>query len=370
VLVLCQYVLHSLLAFGPSHPVFGFCLTFLGLFSVAAYSGRDPVAPRATPADRRLSHRWAVVAQWYLIVYYAVRLAVYPFFSGELLLDDRLAGQQDNQIVFTLGLAVQPALAAFMYARMTSSRRSNWFDWATFAIVAVGLLGAGSKASVIPLVLVYLGVSSYLQRSISQQKAALIAIAAATLLAFYALSIFFPELEPEQILALVQNRLAANTDSLEYLSAIGVDPSAFPFSGPGALLPVIAKRFGFTMDYPPGVWLHGARFGDFSGYGPNAGIVMDYFGNLSWFGLLAAPLLGRYVRACRDQLTIVRCSFLSIAYIAVVDIGIFDIPAFVWGGMFVLIAASTAFVWRERRGKGSAPVTPFAKATDSVHPVS
>ena len=356
ILLLGQYAVHSVIAFGAISRIAIFCILFFALF-VAFASHRGALAPHSPPL-RKIDVRWMATARLYLLVYYSSRLILYPYLSGELLLDVRLAAQQENPVLFTLGLAVQPALAACMYGWLTSSRMTL-IDKLTIGIVVVGMLGSGSKAAVLPLVLVYFGVASYLGRNWLRNRAALAMIAAAIGLTLYVLAAFFPDLEFSDVSALVQYRIAGNTDNLEYLSVIGLEPDRFPYAGPGALFPLLSKRFGYEFEFPPGVWLHGMRFGDWSGFGPNSGIVMDYYGNLGWLGLAAAPLLGWYVRSTRDHLNPIRCSFLSMAYIAIVDVGIFDVALVVWGMIWALVVVT-------RRVRGSGLTMPWRRPRRSA----
>lgn len=335
VLLLAQYVVHSVIAFGATSRIAIFCTLFFLLFM--AFSLPGAAMPSRTPPLRRIDVRWIQVAKLYLVLYYLSRLILYPYLSGEFLIDVRLEAQQENPLLFTLGLAVQPALAACVYSWFTSTHKLSLLDKATIVIVAIGLLGSGSKAAVLPMILVYVGVASYLGRSALQNRTALALIAAAVGLTLFALSQLFPDLAVSDIALLMQYRIAANTDNLEYLLVIDLDPNQYPFSGVGALFPLISKRFGYGFEFPPGAWLHGMRFGDWSGFGPNSGIVMDYLGNLGWFGLAAAAALGAYVRKVRDRIGPIHCSFLSVAYIVVIDIGIFDVSLIVWGGIWAML---------------------------------
>jgi hypothetical protein len=347
ILVLSQYFLHAVISFGVLHPIGIFCTAFLGLFVLVARAPeRDSVraiSVRASRTARSNDDRWFRICRAYLVVYFTARLLTYPFFSGELLLDERLLAQQENRLLFTLGLATQPALAGCMFVWMSNPARLRAFDKLVIAIVAFGLFGAGSKGAIAPLVLTYLGVASYLNKNALANKTVTLAIVAAALTTAYALGQFFPDLAYADIASLVQYRIVANTDSLEYIQANGVDPRTYPYAGLGALFPLITKRLGYEFEFPPGVWMHGMRFGDWSGFGPNAGIVLDYFGNLSWFGLVAAILIGLYVRKSGRHFGVIHCSFLAMAPALVVDVGIFDINLMIWGGLGLMLIALQRF---------------------------
>ena len=338
-IILGQYAIHSLLAFGLRSVISGFCLSFLFVFLISNHIFGGPRKKSDLPevsAPGIIDADWIYFSKMYLVLYYSARLIYYPFFSGELLLDERLAAQQQNQLIFNLGLAVQPAIAACMYYWFIC-KRFGLSDWAVVFLCVVGGLGSGSKASVIPLFLTYIGVSSYLGMKPFLNPLVLVSGAVVSGVAVIALFRFFPGLDFEGIASLVGYRLAANTDSLEYIYSTGINPSEYPFSGFGALFPDISKRFGFIFEYPPGVWLHGIRFGNWDGFGPNSGIVMDYFGNLGWPGLMVGCLLGAGVAFFSKRLTAVRCSFLSILSFAVVDVGVFEVAILFWFGVFIAL---------------------------------
>ena len=336
VLVLGQYVLHTGIAFGLAHSLTAFSILFFII--LLACAGRPGAVGNAAPRPLvGIESDWIVVAKAYLLLYYAARLAFYPFMGGELLLDERLVAQQDNPLIFTLGLAVQPALAACIYSWIALGKRLSGLDVLIILLVLLGLLGSGSKGGVITLILTYLGVASYLGQKVLRSKWVVLAGVAIIGLTLYVLTRLFPDVELSSIGMLIIYRLAANTDSVEYLVLGDINPQAYPFAGIGALFPMIFKRLGYVFEYPPGVWLYGMRFDDWSGFGPNPGILMDYFGNLGWFGLLAAVGIGLYVRKARRRISVVGCSFLAMALMLVVDVGIFNVGIIVWGSVYILL---------------------------------
>ena len=345
VLVLSQYAVHTWLAFGLNNPLTVFSFLFLIVFLAAA--GRGKSATVALHPLTAMERDWIALAKAYLFLYYSARLIFYPFMGGELLLDERLAAQQRNPLIFTLGLAVQPALAAFMYSWVRPGGRFSKLDLIILFLVALGLVGSGSKGGVITFVLTYLGVASYLERQVLRDKKIVLAGATVIGLTVYVLTRLFPDAELSGIGLLIVYRLAANTDSVEYLYNDGINPGDYPYAGVGALFPMLFKRVGYAFEYPPGVWLHGTRFGDWSGFGPNPGILMDYYGNLGWFGLAAALGIGLYVHRARLSRSVVGCSFLAAALMLVVDVGIFDITVIVWGGLYLLLCLKHS--WRALR---------------------
>ena len=346
ILVLSQFAVHSVLAYGLDSSIAVFCIAFVILFLL---TGQERFrlcqvrVPRSIAFSERVSQRWVLISKYYLLIYYSARLALYPFFSGELMLDDRLEAQKDNVLLYVAGVAITPAIAAVMYSVMKPGGRALLSDKLLLLLVAVGMLGAGSKAGLAFLVFTFIGVASYLGQGFFKYKLAVACVAAATVGTVYLLKQFFPDLDLLDIGSLILHRIAANTDSLDYLLLLGQAPQAYPYSGIGALHPIIAKRFGYAFEYPPGVWLHGMRFGNWEGFGPNSGIVMDYFGNLGWFGLLVPVLLGIYFRVCRARPSVIMCSFLSMTYVIVVDIGLFDITWTFWMAVLVVLLVLDRF---------------------------
>lgn len=357
VLILSQFVVHTWLAYSPSNSMFIFSILFLVGFLGSA--GRQRQSQASTQKLSGIERDWIAIAKVYIIAYYVARLSFYPFMAGELMMDERLAAQQENVLLFMLGLAVQPALAACFYSWMRSDGRILKSDLFILILVVIGQIGSGSKGSVATLVLTYFGVASYLGQRILLSKVALSAGAVISGLAVFMLTRLFPNLDLSEITLLIVYRLAANTDSIEYIQASFVDPSEYPYAGVGALFPSLFKRLGYSFEYPPGVWLYGMRYGDWSGFGPNSGILMDYYGNLGWLGLIAALCIGFYVRRARSCKSVVGCSFLAIVLMLVVDIGIFNVSAFVWSVVYVLLRLKYAYIGAKRLsalGSGKEPV--------------
>ena len=341
-LMISQYVVHAVIAFGWSDEISLFCMLFFAVFVLVAQQRVTFGLPAAGPrlaVSSEVEEAWIKISKWYLFGYYTCRLIAYPFFSGELMLDDRLAAQQDNVLLFVLGLGATPALAAVMYAGIRPGGKLLMFDKVVLGIAAIGILGSGSKGGLLPIILVFVGVSSFLGQKLLRSRIAAFAVCIAIGGSLFILTRFFPLLELGDIGNLMLYRVAANTDSLEYLNVLGVKPGAFPFSGIGALLPALSRRFGYVYDYSPGVWLHGSRFGNWDGYGPNSGIVMDYFGNLRWGGLLVAAGLGMYFRSAARYRNAITCSFLPITALAVTDIAMFDIAFLMWLLVLVCVCA-------------------------------
>lgn len=346
ILYACQYVIHAMLAFGATDPITVFCIAFLIiLLAFTRMPLRRTRASDALPSNARarmqiIEQRWIKAAKSYLLIYYLFRLALYPFAFGELFLDQRLDAQQENRVLFFMGLAVWPAIPALMYSWMRDQRRPGILDYIILLTVILGMLGSGSKAAVLPLLLSYIGVASYLNRRVLPSPTVVIGFCCFIALSFYLLTVFFPLLGPGEILSLLQYRIAADTDNLEYLVAIGQRPQDFPFSGIGALVPMFAKLVGYPFEFSAGVWLHGTRYGDWRGFGPNSGLVLDYFGNLGWSGLLTAATIGICLRRCRTANSAVGCSFLSIMYFALVDSALFSVPMAVWALIYWGITAT------------------------------
>jgi hypothetical protein len=119
-------------------------------------------------------------------------------------------------------------------------------------------------------------------------------------------------LNATEIVQLIAYRVVANSEELEYLYVLNFQPDQYPFAGIGALFAPIAKLFGQNIDYPPGVWLYGQRYGNFSGFGPNSGFVIEFFGNLGFFGLGMPLIIGAIIGYCERKATFYRVILLSI----------------------------------------------------------
>ena len=261
------------------------------------------------------------------------------------MLDERLAAQQDNRVLFFLGLAVGPAIAATIFSWLANGRRKfNGFDWLILFLMGYGVLASGSKAALIPVVISYFGVRIYLGERAPPISYIVIALIALGLLtSILLLRSFFPELSTTEVLALLQYRIAANTDVLEYLYVLEMRPQDFPFAGFGALAPMFSKLIGYPFEFNAGTWLHGARFGDWSGFGPNSGPVMDYYANFGWFGLCAAILIGIAMRAAVAARNVIGCSALSLIPMSLLDSAMLTIALATWFGIYLVLRVTITF---------------------------
>jgi hypothetical protein len=342
-LVLVQYAAASTIIFGPLSEISLFCTSFLILFVVTLKFGKrfrkDPFFPNSFRTITSVNHEnrlWVDVSRFYILAYYAARLLFYPYVDGALLLDQRLDAQHDNAIIFYAGLAVIPAFAACMTKWV---RTIGLLDIVIISVAVIGLLGSGSKGVVLPILLIFFGVMSYYSIPLRTKVWGLVLASFGGILMVYRLALYFPGYSLWEVISLFFYRIIANTDSLEYLHASGTQPAEYPYRGIGALFPMLSKQLGYRYEYSPGVWLHGIRFGDWSGFGPNPGPVMDYFGNVGWFGLLFAVALGVYVSACERREDSIGASFLAIASLIVVDITLFQVSAAVWLCIFGIVKA-------------------------------
>ncbi len=339
-LVLIQYVAASTVIFGPLSNIGLFCIFFAIIFiltvklaerKIGLPAGRLALAPSFKPFQ---SSAWVNVCRYYILFYYSARLIFYPFIDGALLLDQRLGAQQENPFIFYAGLAVVPAFAACMTKWI---RRINLFDALIIAVAVAGLLGSGSKAVILPLVFLFFGVMSYYGIPLRTKISGLLVMGMGSVLVFFRLALYFPGYNFSELLSLFFTRIVANTDSLEYLYTTGADPREYPYSGISALFPTLSKQLGYTYDYSPGVWLHGMRFGDWTGFGPNPGPVMDYFGNLGWAGVFVSAGMGMYLVACERRKDAVGVSFISIASLIIVDLTLFEVAAILWSCVLVFM---------------------------------
>lgn len=328
--ILSQYVAHSAYSFYQKIPeITIFCFLFMVVFvatykiNVQTVTFNDFTFYRSNL--KNIEKYWILGCKAYLIIYFGTKLATTPFLSGELLLDVRLAAQKENRIMFYMGLAILPAISACMYDWINSRFKITLLDGILFFILILGIIGTPSKSAFMPLLLAYFGAASYMRVKTIRGIYLFSIIGIFSLVSYLSLVILFPLLDSQGILNIIGYRVVANTDNLEYLYVLNTDPASFRFTGIGSLIPMISRFFGYVSEYPPGVWLHGMRFGVWDGYGPNAGIVMDYYANLSWFGLLFAAGLAMYLRFFLRLRSAVGCSFASIAYSAVIDITMFDV---------------------------------------------
>lgn len=361
---LSQYVVHSVLAFGISSSIAIFCILFWALFVgllnpwvqktlLAAMGALAQKTPLEVDKLRAREHQWKAslhslerpwlfFARWFLILYWSARVLFFPYLAGELELNERLAAGQENRFLFFLGLVVLPAIAACAAVWVRKGYRFKLIDYVVLLVVVVGYLGTGSKIAVLPVVLLYFGAVSFFNRPWREMRMSLILAGIGAVLVGLRLVISVPA---GGLLGVAQQtiyRFVANTDSLDYLKAIGVAPGEYPFAGPGSLAPMFLKPFGLEYNYSPGVWLHGTRFGEWQGYGPNPGIVMDYFANLGWFGLCVAVFAAIYMWVCVRIGGVIGCSFISIAYLLFVDVTLFDIPFVFWVGVLVALTVGVS----------------------------
>lgn len=367
-LFLAQYVAHAIALFGLFHDVTIFVVAFASIFAFAMTALRPR---RSRPRDGAQGHGewmdriWFPTCRAFLVGYWSARLVLYPFVGGALDMGARLQAQEDHRILFFLSLAYLPAFSACVYRWM--SYRMRLFDYLALAVTLLGVYGSGSKSAFLPLLLVFVGVASMIGvrwRSIWVPTLLILGGAVTVLMR---LAQYFPTHSVPELLNLFLYRVFSNSDSLEYLAALGVHPSAYPYSGLGALVPFAAPVLDYEYGYSPGVWLFGSVFGDWSGHGPNSGMVMDYFGNLSWWGLLVAPAAAMYLRLWEDVGGSVGASFLAIAYLLFVDITIFQVAFAIWFLVFAILALAPrlfdrsrseakAMLLRNGQGPGTRPV--------------
>jgi hypothetical protein len=318
-LLFSQYVAHLILIFGISTYLL-FCLLFIIAF-VSGYHGYA-LLPNLTldrSANRPDVDRWvARLSKLILVAYYSWRLMNVPILSGPLDLALRLQLQQESRVAFFLGVVMLPPFVACMFYWLRE-RRFGWTDGLVVLLAILGSLSSGSKASILPLVLTYVGVRSYLGLHFRVNLWLIAGVAAAGIVFTVMLLTFFPLASAGDIGQLLLYRVVANTDNLEYLYAADLEPSQYPFSGPIALVPFVSKALGAQIDYPYGVWLHGMRYGDWSGFGPNAGFVIEEFGNLSWAGVFVGAALGALVRWTGRAQSAIRVMVLSFCQVLLVE---------------------------------------------------
>lgn len=356
-----QYVVHAAFAFGITSEIaifcFGFWILFVGTLSTPVHAlyhstmskfGPQPIdgAPATPGRSRAFAARmhgaldraqrpWILTAKLFLLVYWSIRLITYPYITGALNLNVRLEAGQENRALFFLGLVVLPALGACVAQWIQKGYRFHLLDYAVLLIVVVGYLGSGSKAAILPIVLLYFGATAFYKKPFREMRISLLVAAVAGVVLAVRLFFYFPTDSPRTIVQALLYRVVANTDSLEYLKAIDKAPGDFPFAGLGALAPMFLKPFGLVYDYSPGVWLHGTRFEQWQGYGPNPGIVMDYFGNLGWFGLLVAVFAALYIAFFSRVGGAIGVSFIAIAHKIFVDVTLFELPFLFWAAVLV-----------------------------------
>lgn len=357
-----QYLVHTAMALGVHSEIAIFCAIFwllyvgtltpwvqgrtLHIISSLRASSKSFDKFSRTLVERDTTWRaeiagielwWVLSAKWFLLLYWSSRLIFYPYIAGELDLSVRLAAGQENRAIFFLGLAVFPAIAACVSVWIRKGYKFRILDFAVLIVVIVGYLGTGSKVAILPVILIVFGAISFFRKPLREMRLWLALAAVGGVVVAVRYIVFFPSAGLLELVQQALYRFVANTDSVEYLAAIGKAPGDYPFSGIGALAPMFLKPFGLVYEYPPGVWLHGTRFGEWAGFGPNPGLVMDYFGNLGWFGLLVAVFAGLYMLGWTRVGGAVGCSFIAITYQLFVDVTLFDIPFVFWALVLVLL---------------------------------
>jgi hypothetical protein len=383
-----QYAVHAAFAFGLFSEIGMFCALFWVLFvatltpsvqrvvlrGTSFLRSKSPVFARVSAATTELDTAWraqladiekpwVLVSKWFLILYWGCRLIFYPYMGGAFEISDRLEAGQENRALFFLGLAVVPALAACVAVWIRKGYRFRILDYVVLVIVTVGYLGTGSKAAILPIVLLLFGAISFFKKPLREMKVWLYVAGGAVIVIAVRYIFFFPSAGTGELLHQALYRVAANTDSLEYLSAIGKAPGDYPYAGFGALFPMFLKPFGLDYQYAPGVWLHGTRFGEWAGFGPNPGLVMDYLGNLGWWGLLIPVIAGLYMLGWTRVGGAVGCSFIAITYQLVVDVTLFDIPFALWGA---ILAGMLAIAWVVRKPVVAARVSRLRRRARAV----
>ncbi|MFM2343383.1 MAG: hypothetical protein RLZZ592_3036 [Pseudomonadota bacterium] len=340
--VVSQYVAHIAVlyfTYGTLLEVLVFAVSFLVLYLISYHAAMAWPMPNIVLRSkdvRDMGRWWTQACKCYVIVYFGAKLATSPSWGGELDLAERLSAQNENRMLFFIGFAVFPSLVGCMHDWVVRASRRSWLDRAVMIVLVAGLLGSSSKGALLPLLLAYFGVvsaASLPSKGAGYVYGGLVVIASASVLVLLSM---FPALDLTDVLYMMFYRVVANTDSMEYLHDTGLRPEDFPFAGPGALMPFAAKLFGYRFDYPAGVWLHGVRFGVWDGFGPNSGIVMDYYANLGLWGMLAGALLGGYTGLLRRLGGPIGLSFLSIGYLAVVDLLMFEVALCLCIGLLML----------------------------------
>lgn len=333
---LAQYLAHLILVFGLSN-----YLVFCSLFFVAFILGYHAYAMvpnlvliRGAARDD-IDKRVVSISKLFLFSYYTWRISTVPIWLGALDLATRLQKQQENRALFFLGIVMVPLFVAFMYDCVRRGK-FGWSDRLLIVITALGALSSGSKITILPLILSYIGVSAYLGRRIRLSPRVIVGIGAGIATIFVTLLMYFPFLSLGEILDMMLYRVVANTDNLEYLYTSNLAPNQYPFSGLVSFIPFVSKFFGAEIDYPYGVWLHGMRFGDWTGFGPNAGFLVEQYGNLSWGGLIVGLGLGALVRWTERLQTAFRAMVLSFSYTLLVESTVFFMSLFFCIGVLLL----------------------------------
>lgn len=359
-----QYVCHAFMAFGAASEITWFSIGFLALLVPAlapdlllhpirwlrggpsAIDRRWVPGPKVSAFAQSQAGTWIIISKVYLLLFGIIRLTTYPWLGGELDLVARLDASTDNRVGFILGLAILPPIAAVATQWLRRGYRLGILDYLVIVLAGGAIVVAGSKATLLPALLAVVGAAYLTPRPLRRPLffGALAIAGSLIVLAGYWVSV-----AADGLLGALTNvayRVAANTDSLEYLLALGVRPQDFPFAGPGAVVPTLLKAFGGRYDYSPGVWLHGERFGQWQGFGPNPGPLLDYFGNLGWWGLLFAVLIGALCFLAVRVGGALGSSFAATCYFALVDVTLFEAAFGVW---FAVLAVVVGFRLISRR---------------------
>jgi hypothetical protein len=346
-LYLSQYIAHVTLAFGLSNYLI-FCVLFVAAF-IFGYRGFEHLPNLVlyrTAARDDVERRLVLICKVILLTYYSWRLSSVPIWTGAFDLAARLALQNESRAAFFLGIVMLPLFVAFLFDCVRKGK-FGWADWLLIIISALGALTTGSKITIVPLILSYIGVGAYLGRRISLSPWLVVSSAVAGAVIVFTLSNFFPMLSSGEILDLLLYRVVANTDNIEYLYILDVTPDQYPFSGAVSFIPFVSKYLGAEIDFPYGVWLHGMRYADWAGYGPNAGFLIEQYGNLGWGGLIVGLGLGMLVRWAERVRTAFRAMILSFAYTLLVESTMFFISFFFC--LLILVLASLMHkLWRPR----------------------
>lgn len=359
-----QYVVHAVHLFGFKSNVTWYCILFwvalvssvnpwwVGRVRSLLNRGRDATGDvwvKPFPSWSGQPALWITASKIYLITYGLVRLATYPWLGGELDIAERLAASQGNRLVFILGLGILPPIAAVATQWFRRGYRFGLLDLLTITLTMGALLASGSKATIAPAALIMVGAAYFTTRPLRSRQFFIFAGVSVLVISAVGYAIAVAARSANQAIDAILLRLAASTDSLDYLAALAKSPSDYPFAGIGALIPTIAKRLGYAYDYSPGVWLQGERYGQWQGFGPNPGIVMDYFANLSWFALIIPIAIGTYCAFWTHVGGPVGASFASVTYLALVDVTLFQAAVGVW-----LVVLIVVFLIVRLRRKASA----------------
>jgi len=350
---LSQYVAHLILVFGLSSYLV-FCMLFFGAFVLGyhAYASAPNLILNRGPARHDIDERVVLVSKIILFAYYSWRIASVPIWVGALDLAARLQRQQENRAIFFLGIVVVPLFVAFMYD-CVRKKKFGRMDWLLIAVTALGAVSTGSKITILPLILSYIGVSSYLRRRIPLNPRVVAGLLATCVVLMITLVMYFPAMSFGDIFDLMLYRVVANTDNIEYLYTLNLTPDQYPFSGAVSFVPFISKFLGAEIDFPYGVWLHGMRYGDWTGFGPNAGFLVEQYGNLGWGGLAVGVGLGALVRWCERVQSAYRVMVLSFSYTLLVESTVFFMNLIFCS--FVLILAFGINKLKNRRHTGTGP---------------